>query len=62
MIFRSRDLEYDLKEFDGRSDYGPFIAAGVDIPGIFIYIYVVAHNNIVSKCCCYFVCDASLQP
>lgn len=31
-FFNSKDLSYALKEFNGRSDYGPFIAEGIDIP------------------------------
>ena len=30
---RSQSLSYRLKEFNGRSDYGPFIEPGVDVPG-----------------------------
>ncbi|MDP1848154.1 MAG: M28 family peptidase [Solirubrobacteraceae bacterium] len=30
--FASRGLAFEPTPFDGRSDYGPFIAAGVDIP------------------------------
>ena len=29
----AQDLDFSLKAFNGRSDYGPFIAEGVDIPG-----------------------------
>ncbi len=30
---REQKFNYSLKAFNGRSDYGPFIAEGVDIPG-----------------------------
>lgn len=30
---RALDLPYQLTDFNGRSDYGPFIEPGVDIPG-----------------------------
>jgi Zn-dependent M28 family amino/carboxypeptidase len=30
--YTARDIPYKGTDFDGRSDYGPFIAAGVDIP------------------------------
>ena len=35
-FYSSKDLSYALKEFNGRSDYGPFIAEGIDIPGTYI--------------------------
>ena len=33
-IYRSQDLNFILKSFNGRSDYGPFIEEGIDIPGM----------------------------
>jgi hypothetical protein len=33
-LYRSEVLSYTLAPFTGRSDYGPFIEAGTDIPGM----------------------------
>lgn len=33
-FFASRGLEYDFSSFDGRSDYGPFLEAGIPAGGI----------------------------
>ena len=33
-LHRSEGLSYVLAPFTGRSDYGPFIAEGTDIPGM----------------------------
>lgn len=33
-LYRSEGLSYKLAPFTGRSDYGPFIAEGTDIPGM----------------------------
>ncbi len=33
-VCRSQSLLYVLAPFTGRSDYGPFIAEGTDIPGM----------------------------
>ena len=33
-LFRAKGLPFQLVEFDGRSDYGPFISQDVFIPGV----------------------------
>ena len=33
-LYRSEGLSYTLAPFTGRSDYGPFIAEGTNIPGM----------------------------
>ena len=37
-----------MKGFNGRSDYGPFIAEGIDIPGIFKSIIFICCGNDLS--------------
>jgi Zn-dependent M28 family amino/carboxypeptidase len=34
-FLESDGMSYDLTAFDGRSDYGPFIAAGIPAGGLF---------------------------
>ena len=36
--YRSQNLLYTLAPFTGRSDYGPFIEKGVNIPGMSIIL------------------------
>lgn len=45
MEHRSQDLNFTLKSFDGRSDYGPFIEEGIDIPGMDIEL-----ESSIDKC------------
>lgn len=35
-LFRAKGLSFHLVEFDGRSDYGPFITQEVFIPGVWV--------------------------
>ena len=47
LLNRSKDLNYSLTGFNGRSDYGPFIAEGVDIPGKYMTPFNMHNNNII---------------
>ena len=38
-ILSERGLLYHLVPFDGRSDYGPFIAEETSIPGVFTDVF-----------------------
>ena len=41
LLCRSQKLDFELTDFTGRSDYGPFIENGV--PGTYVYMYFTIH-------------------
>jgi len=43
--FRSKDLKFSATSFDGRSDYGPFIAVGIPAGGLFSGAEGIKDNN-----------------
>ncbi len=44
-FFNSRGIPFKGTDFSGRSDYGPFIAAGVDIPSGGLFTGAEGHQN-----------------
>lgn len=55
--FASQDLEAVPTEFDGRSDYGPFIAAGIPAGGLFSGAEGTGENGEAYDPCYHKACD-----
>lgn len=57
---RSKELNYSLTPFTGRSDYGPFIEKGVDIPGMLKTVFLsssLQSPGVAVLVCCQQCCS-----